>query len=92
MERTNALAELAERLRNGIYIDKSDKRFGGPVICASLDANDVLNAQRIVAELAKVKIVRNQYSNEICWPTTGDVMDAFDRIIAIAEEGAGDGK
>ena len=53
MERsTNALAELAERLKNGIYNNPNDTRFDKPVVCASLDANDVLKAQRIVADLA----------------------------------------
>ena len=56
MERsTNALAELAKRLRNGLYINPNDKRFDGPVIVRTLDANDVLAAQLIVAELAKVE-------------------------------------
>lgn len=52
MERTNALAELAKRLRNGLYINPNDKRFDGPVIVRSLDAKDVLAAQRIIAKLA----------------------------------------
>lgn len=55
MAERNALAELAERLKNGIYNNPNDTRFDKPVVCASLDANDVLNAQRIVEELAKVR-------------------------------------
>ena len=56
-EPMNALAELSERIRNGLYINQNDKRFDGPVIVSTLDANDVLAAQRIVAELAKVNTI-----------------------------------
>lgn len=51
----NALAELAERLKNGIYNNPNDARFDKPVVCASLDANDVLKALRIIEEFAKVE-------------------------------------
>lgn len=41
-DKKNTLAELAERLKNGIYNNPNDARFDKPVVCASLDANDVL--------------------------------------------------
>ena len=57
----NALAELAKRLRNGLYIDRD--RFDHPVITCVLDSEDVLMAQRIVAELAKVEDRREGETN-----------------------------
>lgn len=96
-EKKNALAELAKRLRNGLYINQNDKRFDGPVIVRTLDANDVLAAHRIVAELAKVS---DGEWNDVCnghpayFCTAGDmkVQCCIGKCRAIAEEGAGDGK
>lgn len=86
-DKKNALEELAKRLRNGLYINPNDKRFDGPVIVRTLDANDVLAAQRIVAEVAKVKTLGPKH-------IPGDVglYKAYTKIRAIAEEGAVDGK
>ena len=96
IETRSALAELAKRLRNGLYINPNDKRFDGPVIVRTLDANDVLAAHRIVAELAKVS---DGHWEVICdgppayFCTAGDlkVQCAIGRCRAIAEEGAEDG-
>ena len=84
LESRNALAELAKRLRNGLYINPNDKRFDGPVIVRTLDANDVLAAQRIVAELAKVRC--HAPFDEI--PFDRDTNLAYRNCRAIAEEGA----
>ena len=86
----NALAELAKRLRNGLYIDRD--RFDHPVITCVLDSEDVLMAQRIIAELAKVSDWHWQViCDDFC--TTGDfeLHCAIGRCLAIAEEGVKDG-
>ena len=86
MNGKNALAELAKRLRNGLYINPNDKRFDGPVIVRTLDANDVLAAQRIIAKLAKVKLVNGTYGAvAVLSETETDAL--FQEIFAIAEEG-----
>ena len=87
LESRNALAELAKRLRNGLYINPNDKRFDGPVIVRTLDANDVLAAQCIVAELAKVNTIGPKHI-----PGDISLYAAYAKCRAIAEEGAKDGK
>lgn len=82
-EKKNALAELAKRLRNGLYINPNDKRFNGPVIVSTLDANDVLEAQRIVAELARMN--PDQFA-------CGCFRNLIDECRSIAEKVASDGK
>lgn len=95
-EKKNALAELAKRLRNGLYINPNDKRFDGPVIVRTLDANDVLAAQRIVAELAKV--VDGSWVEDcvgkfyLCRAESRVVETVVGKCRAIAEEGDEDGK
>ena len=80
----NALAELAKRLRNGLYINPNDKRFAGPVIVRNLDANDVLAAQRIISELANVEDQRDGETNsDVLWRCN----DCIARCREIAEEG-----
>lgn len=81
-ETKNALAELAKRLLNGLYINPNDKRFDGPVIVRTLDANDVLAAQRIVAELANLQFDANGK------PNMYDTFHCAVNCRAIAEEGA----
>ena len=85
MNEKNALKELARLLRNGLYINPNDERFDGPVIVRTLDANDVLAAQRIIAELANADLA---YAND---PVSNNCvelrLDAFKKCRAIAEEG-----
>lgn len=81
----NALAELAHTLC-GVFIDNRCYATVGKCIDAM---NAIKKAQRIIAELAKVKPVYNVYTNEPCWPTAGQACDALMTCRAIAaEEGA----
>ena len=76
----NALAELAERL----------SPRGETKTLLLVNAQDILKAQRIVAELAKVEYVYNPSTGEpIALP--GEASNAVVKSRAIAEEGAGDG-
>ena len=92
----NALAELAKRLRNGLYINPNDKRFDGPVIVRTLDANDVLAAQRIVAELAKaekpieLRTVGMTHLADILKADKNRAVEIARNCRAIAEEGEED--
>ena len=90
--RTNALAELAERLTPGLVIN-----VNGCAIAKDVDFDALQKAQRIVEELAKVSDGRWEV---ICdgppayFCTAGDlkVQCAIGRCRAIAEERAEDGK
>ena len=89
MDKKNALKELARRLRNGLYYNPNDERFDGPVIVRTLDANDVLAAQRIIAELANVEDQRDGETNsDVLWRCN----DCIAKCRTIAEEGAEDEK
>ena len=71
MERsTNALAELAERL----------SPRGETKTLLLVNGMDIIKAQRIIAELAKVKL------NGVGWPARIELADAYDKCLAIAEE------
>ena len=92
-EKKNALEELAKRLRNGLYINPNDKRFDGPVIVRTLDANDVLAAQRIVADLAKANtLVPKHGPVDISLYRAYKLYKVYENCRAIAEEGADNGK
>ena len=73
----NALAELAERLEGDIVPISGcvGSRETGLAI-----AGDIRKAQRIVAELAKVKL------NGVGWPARIELADAYDKCRAIAKE------
>lgn len=81
----NALEELAKRLRNGLYINPNDERFDGPVIVRTLDAKDLLAAQRIVAELAKVTLYESVFCKG-CFTADVNTVDVIVKCRAIAEE------
>lgn len=80
MERTNALAELAERLK---------KQIETTVYVSPQNRKDIVATQRIVAELAKV-FVKSPIGDiwldpNVSWSAT------LIKCRVIAEKGAGDG-
>ena len=78
MERsTNALAELAERL----------SPRGETKTLLLVNGRDIIKAQRIVAELAKVNTLGPKHI-----PGDISLYTAYAKCRAIAEEGAKDGK
>lgn len=82
-DKTNALAEMAQDLEILKIILENEHHPKG------LQVAD--KAQRIVAELAKVKLVNGTYGAVAVLSET-ETDGLFRRILAIAEEGAGDGK
>lgn len=73
--KTNALAELAERLEVEAKFAQENGRNGRPIY----------NASRIVAELAKVRFNRHEVFGE--YANGDDLIKAMNNCRAIAEEG-----
>ena len=85
MAEKNALAELAERLEQIAEVERESAVFHGDPLDAS---DDIDKAQRIVAELAKVpNISQIPIKHWNC-----KELEALRNCLAIAEEGAEDGK
>ena len=78
MKNVNALAELAERLT-----PKEVLNTEGRAVVKEVDFDALVKAQRIVAEVAKVKL------NGVGWPRRIELADAYENCRAIAEEGDG---
>lgn len=83
IENKNALAELAECIKN------ADIQIGKMAGCSF---ECIRKSQRIVAELAKVKWTTLLGVGRRTFPDPAEARDAVENCRAIAEEGTKDGK